>query len=68
MPETVMGQTSSTCPELVDYHIVLLPNLVHKTPCNGFSGYNGNGIGFNGNCSGPCGSPLVICCLLLAAC
>ncbi len=39
----------------------------HHRTCNGFTGYNGNSIGFNGNCNGPCGSVLVSCCLLFVA-
>ncbi len=40
----------------------------HHKICNGFTGYNGTCIGFNGNCNGPCGSLLVIGHLLLVAC
>ncbi len=35
---------------------------------NGFTGYNGTCIGFNGNCNGPCWFLLVIGHLLLVAC
>ncbi len=29
-------------------------NRHHQKICNGFTGYNGTCIGFNGNCNGPC--------------
>ncbi len=43
-------------------------NKQHNKISNGFTGYNGICIVFNGNCNGPCGSLLVIGCLLLVAC
>ncbi len=43
-------------------------NRNHQRVCNGFTGYNGTCIGFNGNCNGRCGSLLVIGRLLLVAC
>ncbi len=43
-------------------------NRHHYKISNGFTGYNGSCIGFNGNCNGPCWSLLVIGCLLLVAC
>ncbi len=43
-------------------------NRHHQKICNGFTGYNGTCIGFNGNCNGPCWSLLVIGHLLLVAC
>ncbi len=35
-------------------------NRHHHKICNGFTGYKGTCIGFNGNCNGPCWSLLVI--------
>ncbi len=35
-------------------------NRHHHKISNGFTGYNGTCIGFNGNCNGPCWSLLVI--------
>ncbi len=43
-------------------------NRHHHKISNGFTGYNGSCIGFNGNCNGPCCSLLVIGHTLLVAC
>lgn len=43
-------------------------NICPHTTCNGCNVYNEKCIGFNGNCNGPNGSLLVICCLILVAC
>lgn len=61
-----MRRTTKRVLDEVDLHTIYY-NVGNKTSQNfkkNMFVYNGNCFGYHGKCNGPCGSLLIICCLL----